>query len=801
MTGLAHDLRYALRMLGRNPAIAAIAILALGLGIGANTAVFTVLNGVLLRPLPFPEADRLLLFSNTPRGGPFGTVLGLTESDYLELRRNDHSFEPPAAFNGTQVSLTGVGEAVRLPAANVTPDLFTVLRVNPAMGRDFRPEEAQAAVVLLSDAIWRSRFHTDPHIVGQVIKLDGVATTVIGVMAPGFSFPSDAQVWTPLDVRVDPHRAFFRPTVARLKPGATRQQAQAEFAAFAQGLADAVPASRRRNAPVPQVLPLKELLVSDVRDTLRIFAGAVAFVLLIACANVANLLLMRAESRKQEIAVRIALGAGGRRLARQLLTESLLVSVLGGAVGILLALWGVPALLALAPKDRIPRLPEISIDSTVLAFTLAVSILTGLLFGAAPAFQAVRRTVRDRLNQGARISGAGGGLRNALAVGEIALALVLLMGAGLMLKSLWRLRAVDPGFRADHVLTMTVTVPESVYRQPADIQAFHERVLAKLGATRGVAAVAAVNYLPLGGMLARGDFQVERGKFPPNYAVDKLVVSPSYFRTMGIRLLNGRDFSERDRDGTPKVTIISQSAARAIWPGEDPLGKRISEADHPSSADWYTIIGVVDDVRQLGLTMKASPALYFSYLQSPHAGWLPHMTFVLRTEEGTQQIAPAMRAAVREVDADQPVERAISMPDLIATTGAERTFQARLLAAFAALALLLAAIGVYGVLAYGVAMRTREIGIRIALGARTADVLRMVMRRTAVLAVCGLALGTVASLFATRVLEKMLFEVKPHDGATMLAGACVLGAAALAAGWVPARRAARVDPLVALRWE
>ena len=433
MHSLLLDLRYALRMMHRSPGLTAVAVLALGLGIGANTAMFTVLNGV-LPSASLPDADRLLLLSNAPETGLFGPMVGLVESDYLDLRKAEGMFDNVATFDATQATLTGIGEPLRLPAANVTPDFFTVLRVQPASGRGFRTEDARSAVVLLGDAIWRSRFQADPRILGRQIRLDGVLHTVIGVMPPGLDFPNSVQLWKPLDVHVNPHRASFRPVVTRLKNGRSIEQARAEFAAFARATTLATSEPEPRIILVPEVSPLKTLLVGDVQHSLGIFAGAVAFVLLIACANMANLLLIRGEARRQEIAVRIALGVGRGRLVRQLLTESLLVSLFGGAIGILFALWGVPALLALAPPGSIPRANEISIDATVLGFTLAVSLLTGLLFGSAPALQAARNTFRDSLSRSARIT-TGGGLRNFLAVGEIALALVLLTGAGLLLRA------------------------------------------------------------------------------------------------------------------------------------------------------------------------------------------------------------------------------------------------------------------------------------------------------------------------------------------------------------------------------
>ncbi len=798
MRGLIQDLRYAVRMMARNPGFTAAAILTLGLGIGANTAVFTVLNGVLLRSLPFPGADRLFLISNAPCDGPFGAMLGLAERDYLEFRKLNYNFQAVAAFNASKVSLTGSGEPVRLQSADVTSNFMTVLGINPTLGRSFTAEEehaGQSHVVLLGDGLWRSRFHADPNILGKSVRLDGSLRTVIGIMPAGFRFPYEAEVWIPLEVREDPHMSFIRPAVGRLRPDRTRQQAETELSSIAKGLEHEH--SERRTFR-SQILPLQDLLVGTVRESLLIFAGAVAFVLLIACANVANLSLMRAASRSQEIAVRISMGASHPRLIRQVLTESVLLALGGGGVGIVLALWGVPALLALAPEGKIPRTGDIHIDVTVLAFTLLVSVLTGLAFGAVPAFQITRRP----LSQRARPSkGVHARVRIALVVAEIALTLVLLSGAGLMVKTLLRLRAVEPGFRPDNVYTMSIDLPDSIYHEARDIQSVYSRLLASLSSKPGITAAGAVNWLPLGGMLTKGDFQVQDRQLPPHYLADKLVVSPGYFRSMGIRLLSGRDFSDSDQAGAPGVAVISESVARTIWAGEDALGKRISEQDHPQSKDWLTIIGVVADVRQVDLTAKPGHALYFTYQQTSRPAWLSHMTFIARMASSGLQASSAMRAALREIDPDQPVEKIAAMQDLMAMTTAERVFQTRLLTTFSALALVLAVVGMYGVLAYSVATRTHEIGIRMALGAEAGEVLRMVLRRTLLLTGAGLVVGIAGALAATRVLTRLLFQVKPNDAATLLAVAVILGLVSIAAGWIPARRASHVDPLVALRHE
>jgi putative ABC transport system permease protein len=798
------DLRYALRGLRKSPGFTTVAILALALGIGANTAVFTVVNAVLLRPLPFPQAGRLFLISYKPQHGPFESGPGLSDRHYLEFLRQNRAFERVATFGQNSVTLTGAGDAVRVPTAMITSGFFPVLQVNPAVGRAFLPQEEQqgsSSVTLLSDRLWRSRFGADPNILGKTILLDGTGHTVIGIMPPGFAFPYDAELWLPLAVREDPHNSFFRPAVGRLRPSVSQQQAQAELEAFAQHLP--IGSHENRSGMIAEVLPLKDLLIGKVRKSLLIFMGAVVFVLLIACANVANLLLMRGASRRQEMGLRSALGAHRRRLIRQLLTESTVVSLIGGASGISLAILAVPPLLALAPAGRVPRIDEIHIDGWVLAFALALAALTGILFGLVPAFQATGRELRDFLGQSGRTATGGGErLRGALVVSEIALALVLLTGAGLMLKSFLRMRAVNPGFRPENILTMTVDLPDSMYQTTTAIQAFHTRTLAKLSNLPGVLAAGAVNWLPLGPHLTRGDFHLEGGRrMPPGFIVDKPAVSPEYFHVMGIRLLSGRGFREQDNNSAPGVVVVSQSVVRTLWPGEDPIGKRITLEDHPKPQDWVTIVGIVDDVRQQSLTEQPHPAIYQPYQQVQRTFFLSHMTFTVRTAANIQGVAAAMRGVLQDVDRNQPVQSIEAMTDLIDATTAEPRFQARLISAFSILALLLSAIGIYGVLAYAVTERTREIGIRMALGAEKSDITRMVLKRSLLLVTAGVALGVAGALAVTRVLAKFLFDIKPTDPATFVTVAAVLVAVALFAGWLPARRATRVDPLVALRWE
>ncbi len=781
----------------KSPGFTAVAILTLALGIGANTAVFTVVNGVLLRPVPFPQPDRLFLVSLNSRSALFEWQPEVSDRDYLALRDQEQAFEKIASFSrGTTANLTGAGDPIQISVAYVTTHFFATLGRNPEIGRGFLPGEDEPGrdnVVVLSNELWKERFGSDTEILGKDIRLDGIGRTVIGVMPPGFAFPG-VKVWMPLIINLNDHNSYMRPVVGRLKPGILPQQAQAELKTFAEHLGP----ERDR---MPLILPLKDLLVANIRPSLLVFAGAVAFVLLIACANVANLFLARAAGREQEMSVRSALGAGRWRLVRQVLAESTLVSLAGGAAGILLAYWSVPALLALAPAGKVPRMEMIRMDGWVLAFTFGISVITGMVFGLAPAFQATQRGASESLSQAGRSVILGHeGMRTALAISEIVLALILLTGAGLMLNSFLRLRAVNPGFSPHSVMTMTVDLPDSSYRMASQMQAFHTRTLGELARLPGALGVGAVDWLPLAETLAMGTFQVEGGQRPPGFMVDKPCISPGYFRAMGIRLLRGREFTGADNGTALGVVIVSQSVARTLWPGQDPLGRRISMEDDPTPKDWLTVVGVVDDIKQQGLAKRSDPAIYQPYLQVSYPFFLSHMTFVVRTASPPESIAAGMHAILREVDKNQPVSIA-SMDSFIAATTAETRFQTRLLGTFAVIALALTIVGIYGVLAYSVAQRTREIGVRMALGAQTADVLRMLFRKAFVLISVGIVMGAAGALALTRVLAKFLFEVKPNDVPTFVAVALALAASALAACYIPARRAMRVDPMVALRYE
>ncbi len=796
------DLHYAFRNLRRTPAFALVAILVLALGIGANTAVFTIVNSVLLRPLPFPDPNRLFLIEYQPRANLiFGP--SMADFDYLEFRARQQQFESIATYGQDAVTLTGAGEPMRVDGAVVTTDFLHVLRVNPVLGRAFVPEEGVPGrdnVVLLSDQLWRERFSADPAVLGRVIRVDGSRRTVIGVMPPGFNFPASTRIWMPMEVRLG-HNSWARPLIGRLKPGVSPRQAQVAF----QALASTLPMypNQRRSDYESRIYPLHQLIVAKVQTALLVFSGAVGFVLLIACANVANLLLIRAASRRHEIALRAALGAGRWRLIRQLLTESLLIAIAGGGAGVLLALAIVRPLVALAPAGGIPRANEIGLDIRVLAFAFGLSVITGIVFGLAPAVQATRRDLSRPLSEAGRTAtGHRQTLRSVLVVAEVALALVLLSGAGLLLRSLGHILSVDPGFRPHNVLTATVDLPDSTYATAAQMRTFHQRMLAKLASLPGIEAAGSVNWMPLGEDSVRGDFQMERGyRRPPGFEVVKPVVSSGYFRAMGVRLLSGRGFSEHDNTGAPGVVIVSQSVARTLWPGEDPLGKRISMEDHPKPADWLTVIGVVGDVRQQQLTDKPSPAIYQPYLQVNSTFFLGHMTFVMLTASSASVLTPSLRAIIRQIDPDQPVQSIATMADVIAGVTAEPRFLTQVIGAFSLIAVLLSAMGLYGVLACSIAERTREFGIRMAMGASSSTVLTIVLRRTLLLTGTGAVIGTVCALAVTRVLTRFLFEVTPTDPVTfILVNACLL-TTALAASLLPARRACAMDPLVALRYE
>ncbi len=625
------------------------------------------------------------------------------------------------------------------------------------------------------------------------MTLDGVSYSIVGVMPETFTFQS-ADLWVRNEIQIESSNIFFLPVMGRLKPGVSPERAQAELQTFAANLPH--DGGLNKAGFFARILPLKELFVADSRKLLFIFAGAVAFVFLIACANFANLLLIRGAGRHAEIAVRAALGASRGRLVRQLMTESLLLSLFGATLGLILSATGVRALLALLPPEKTPPVGDVHFDSWVLLFAFALALITGLVFGLAPAMQATRGDLRAKVNVTARRER----LRGALVSLEIALALILLAGAGLLTKSFLKMRSVNPGFRSTGVTVATIDLPPSRYQTAAQMREFDQRILSSLTSLPGAQSVAAVSFLPFR-MGIMGDFHLEDGRpLPENYTVDKPEVSPDYFRAMGISLVSGRLFSEHDDSAAPGVVVISESVARRFWPAGNAIGQRISMEDHPNPGDWLTIVGVVNDVRQQGLNDRQGAVIYQPIQQIKMPGFINHISFVVRSENPVAA-ASGLRAVIHKIDPDLPTDSITTMDTVVAESIVGASSQTRLLGIFSLVALLLAAIGIYGVLAFSVAERTHEIGIRMALGAEQKDILFLVLRRTLLLTGSGVVIGIVGALAVTNVLTKLLFDVKPSDPATFCAVTVVLLAVALASAWGPARRAAKVYPLVALRHE
>ncbi|MBZ5538074.1 MAG: ABC transporter permease [Acidobacteriia bacterium] len=802
MDSFANDLRFALRMFWKNPGFTLIAVLTLAFGMGANTAIFTVVNSVLLRPLPFHDPGRLFRIANAPPSAPNG-LQNISDPELIALQQHAQSFRAVAAFNGGVKSLTGAGEPVEVKAPEVTANFWSTVGIDAELGRTFLPEEGEPGkglVVVLSDTLWRSRFGAGKDIIGKSILLDGKAYTIVGVMPPGCTFPRNDDLWVPALLEPDNTHIAFRSAIGRLKDGILPGQAQAELDAIARRLNSDNPMAIRGD--LIRMHPLQETIVGEVRPALRLLLGSVALLLLIASVNVANLLLARATRREQEVAVRYSLGATRMRVIRQLLTESAVLSLAGGLLGIVLAMWGVATLLSIAPPHSIPRLEEVHMDARVFLFTLLVSAVTSFLFGLWPAMQASRISLSETLKHGfGRLTAKSQRIRNALVVGEIGMALVLLTGAGLLVKSFVKLRSVDPGFRADNVITMTVHLPQ-VYRTAEQMKAFHEKVLERLTALPGVSSAAVVNWLPMGTDLIRGSFSVEGvPDSATEFNVNKPAVTPGYFQTMGIRLVRGRDFARADNEKSPGVMIIGQTTARRVWPNKDAIGSRVTFADHPGPEDWYTVIGVVDDVKQQNLRQDMPPAIYQPLAQVQMPFFLQSINYVVRSSMPTAAIAASMRTALHEVEANQPVFQIATMEDLLTANTAEPRFYSRLLAAFSGIALLLAVVGIYGVMAFSVVQRTREIGIRLALGANREDILASTLGRSARLITAGLALGVCGALGTTRLLASFLFEVQPTDVTTFVVTSLMLAAAAGLASYIPASRATKIDPMVALRYE
>lgn len=798
MESLFKDIRYGIRSLLKRPAFTAVAVITLALGIGANTAIFSVINAVLLRPLPYDAPERLVTFRSNQ-----------SAPDLADVEAGSHNFSKVAGEVLQPLAYTAGAEPVQIQIGQVTGGYFEVFGVNAARGRFIGPNDDKngaSYVVVLSYALWQRQFSGDQQIVGKTIPLSGNTYTIIGVMPAGFVSPRDnAEAWTPVHVS-NPVAANFRGvhflrTYGRLAPGVTMEQARSEMKLIDQQLAAQYPADNKNRNTV--LVPLHERVVGDSRNALLILFAAVSLVLLIACANFANLLLARAAERERELVIRTALGAGRWRLIRQLLTESVLISLAGGAVAVLIAWWGTSLLVAFKPQN-LPRLQEIGVDSRVLAFAFALSLLTGIVFGLVPAWTASRRGVNESLKDGGRSATAGGSqqrLRSTFVVVELAIALVLLVGAGLLVKTFWKLRSVEPGFKTDHLLTMRVELPEARYKEVNTQTRFRSETLARINSLPAVQA-AMISELPLSGDSLNHDFAID-GR-PPTApgdepSLESRSVMGDYFHTMQIPLRQGRDFGPQDfEEKAPLVGIANDAMVRQYFPNEDPLGKRVRFVRNPQ-IEWITIVGVVGDVKHFGLDLPEQPGLYSPYTQAN--AWKRWMTFVVRTQSDPALMAASIKQQIWNVDSQLPVTKVQTMDEVSASSFAARRFNMLLLAIFASLALMLAAIGVYGVMSYAVTLRTQEIGIRMALGAQVTDVVKLILKGGLVLASMGIVLGLAGAFALTRLMTSLLFAVEPTDKATFAVVSMCLLLVALIACYLPARRATKVDPLVAIRCE
>jgi putative ABC transport system permease protein len=812
MDQLIQDIRYGIRTLYKSPGFALVSVVALSLGIGANTAIFSVVNSVLLRPPSYKDPDRLVMVweHNRPRSRDQNVI---SPANFLDWRDQNSVFEEMAAFHEYRYNLTDVDDPEELPAQRVSTNFFGLLGVNAAIGRTFLPEDGQEGrdpVIIISHGLWQRRFGSDPEVIGKSINLNGLKRTVIGVMPPTFQFSMKAgalfggkepELWAPLVFTQNDRirRGRYLSAVARIKPGIDLQQAQTEMNGIAGQLEEQYPDFNTGWGV--NLVPIQEEFVGNIKLALWVLLAAVGFVLLIACANVANLLLARAASRQKEIAIRSALGARRGRIIRQLLTESILLSALGGVVGLVMAMWGLEVLLSLSPRDLLP-VQAIGLDVKVLGFTLGLSVLTGVIFGLAPAIEASRPNLNETLKEGGRESAFGGRshrLRNIFVVAEIALSLVLLIGSGLMIRSFLSLQAVDPGFNADRVLTVRLALPGSKYREDHQVIAFYKQALDRIRGIPGVSAASAINFLPFSGSGAATSFEIEGRPQPPageEPIVDSRVIAPDYFHTMGIPLVAGRIFSEREATEASHVVVINETMARQCWPDEDPIGKRvtISMMDSPAPSE---VIGVVADVKHEGLESTPRAMAYWPQPELTYS----FMTLVIRTTTDPVAFAPAVRREILAIDKDQPIAEVRSMEQLLAGSIARSKFSTTLLSIFASVALVLAAVGIYGVMAYSVTQRSHEIGIRMALGAQQSDVVRMVVRQGVILTGMGVGVGLAAALVLTRFISSLLFGVSATDPFSFAAISLLLTGVALAASLIPARRASRVDPMRALRYE
>jgi predicted permease len=815
MNGLIQDLRYALRQLRKSPGFSAVAVITLALGIGVNTVIFSVVNAVLLRPLGFKDADRLVRVWHVPpaKSFPGMTRFAVSAANFLDWENQNKTFDQMAILTYHGFTMTGGDKPEQVDATAVSSGFFSTLGVPPMLGRVFSPEEDQPGrshVVVLSHRLWQEHFGANPDIVGHNISLDGQSYLVAGVMPASFRFPDFAQMWTPM-AWTDQERAVrgehHYMVIARLKPGVALKQAQAEMNTISGWLEQQYPEDDKGWGAV--VVPLHDDLVSDVRPALLVLLGAVAFVLLIACVNVANLSLAKTFSRQKEIAIRSALGATSIRVLRQILTETVLLALAGGLLGLGYAHFGVRLIVAFL-ADKLPRSIEVGLDSQVLAFTAIISLATGIVAGVLPAWRLTRGDVNQALKQGLGRTDAdssGHRTRSILVVSEVALSLVLLVGAGLMIRSFQRLLGVNPGFDSHHVLTMTAMVSRAKFSSPAQQISFFESALQRVRALPGVESAGVIDDVPLDNGGSHQPIAIEGRPVLPmseQPEVDVRLVSAGYMSALHIPILHGRNVSDTDIAGRPAVILISESMARQFWPGEDPLGKRLTLTFFPGTV--REVVGVVGDVKLDSLEQaRPSPTLYFPLDQvsvPANGGWNSFpMTLVVRSAGDSTELVSAVSNAVHLVDREIPLRDILPMDDLVANSVSQQRFNMLLLGAFAGLALLVAAVGIYSVLSYSVKRRVREIGIRLALGARLSDVLRMVVFEGMKPTLLGVAIGTAGALALGRALSSLIYGIKPTDPVTFLAVAMLLAGIALCASVIPAYRATKVDPMVALRYE
>jgi putative ABC transport system permease protein len=806
MSTLLQDLKFGLRMLAKNPGFTAVAVLTLALGIGANTAIFSVVNAVLLKPLPYADPDRLVVIRVTEPSGP-DSLFPDTGPDFQDWQAQNHGFEGMSAYFGAGATLTGSGEPLQLHGLSVSPNTFQLLGVQPQLGRSFLPDEGPTGhnhVVILSYGLWQSAFGGQKNIVGCKVTLDGEAHDVVGVMPKDLKFPTGGrqpQFWTPLTLDAPKWKTnrgnHWLNVLARMKKGVTLGQAAAEMTTISARLAQQYP--QTNTGVTAKVKSLHEQLTGNVSEVLWVLFAAVGFLLLIACANVANLLLTKSMSRQREIAVRLAVGAGARRLVRQLLTESVLLFLLGGVAGLAVGMAALRLLLHAAPTGYIPDMVSVHLDSRVFAFTFLVAFVTGTLAGLIPALPATRVSFSEMLKEsGSAVAAPHGLARGLLTAGEIAIALVMLIGAGLATRSLVRLLGVELGFDPRQVVAGWVALPVSRYPKEPQRKVFFRDLIDRVQALPGVISAAAASELPLDGG-SNGAVVIEGQPAPKDMwsspLVESCTVTPNYFRTMRIPLLSGRDVAETDTPDMPLAAVINETMARHFWPHQDAVGKRFK--GNYADSKWIMVIGVVGDVREFGLAEPPIPEAYYPESQSTSS----ELVLVVRTANDPQAQAPAIRKALHDLDKDLPWYGVQTLPEMVSDSSREKRFVALLLALFAGMALVLASVGIYGVVSYSVSQRTREIGIRMAFGAEVRNVLGMVLREGLRLVITGVAVGLLGAWALSRYLTSILYAVRATDLLTYILAALLMTIVALVACLVPARRAAKVDPMVALRYE